>query len=187
MAQGVDPTSDRPVYKQIADLLRSSIERGELRPGERLPSETELIKRFGVAQGTVRQAVGLLRSEGVVIAEHGRGVFVRSRPRLRRLAHDRFARRHRQAGKAAYIAESEAENVTYDVDNIRVFTDKASADIAKRLGLRKGFAGPRSISTPGRFESRTHSSTSVASCGSPARRPTGRGGRSRCPRCASTS
>ena len=138
MAQGIDPTSDRPVYKQIADLLRSSIERGELRPGDRLPSESELIKRFGVAQGTVRQAVGLLRSEGIVIAEHGRGVFVRSRPRLLRLAHDRFARRHRQAGKAAYIAESEAQNVTYEVDNIRVFTDKAPAEIARRLGLRKG-------------------------------------------------
>ena len=135
---GVDTTSDRPVYKQIADLLRSAIERGDLGPGERLPSETELMKRYGVAQGTVRQAVGLLRSEGVVVAEHGRGVFVRARPRLRRLAHDRFARRHREAGKSAYDAEAEAEKVTAFVDQIDVHPDKASADISHRLGLRKG-------------------------------------------------
>ena len=64
MAQGIDPASDRPVYKQIADLLRGMIERGDLGPGERLPSETELTKRYGVAQGTVRQAVGVLRERG---------------------------------------------------------------------------------------------------------------------------
>jgi GntR family transcriptional regulator len=138
VAEGVDPSSDRPVYKQIADLLRGMIERGELGPGERLPSETELTKRYGVAQGTVRQAVGLLRSEGIVIAEHGRGVFVRPRPRLRRLAYDRFARRHREAGKSAYDAEAEAEKVTAFVDQINVHADKASAEVAGRLGLRKG-------------------------------------------------
>ena len=138
MLRGVDPTSDRPVYKQIAESLREAIERGELAPGDRLPSETELMKRFNVAQGTVRQAVGLLRSDGSVVAEHGRGVFVRSRPRLRRLAHDRFARRHRDAGKAAYIAESEAENVRPDVEVFYVGPDKATADVAERLGLRKG-------------------------------------------------
>ena len=73
-----------------------------------------------------------------MIAEHGRGVFVRPRPRLRRLAYDRFARRHREAGKAAYYAEAEAEAVTASVDQIEVYPDKASADVAQRLGLRKG-------------------------------------------------
>jgi DNA-binding FadR family transcriptional regulator len=69
---GVDPMSDRPVYRQIADSLRGAIERGELAPGDRLPSESQLMERFGVAQGTVRNALGQLRGEGLVIAEHGR-------------------------------------------------------------------------------------------------------------------
>ena len=56
---------------------------------------------------TVRQAIGELRAEGLVVAEHGKGVFVRSRPPVRRLASDRFARRHRAAGKAAFIVEEE--------------------------------------------------------------------------------
>ena len=109
MAATIDPTSDRPVFKQIADRLRAAIRSGELEPGGRLPSEQELIDAHGVARGTIRQAVSLLRSEGLVRTEHGRGSFVRDRPPVRRLAHDRFARRHRERGRAAYLAELEAE------------------------------------------------------------------------------
>jgi GntR family transcriptional regulator len=71
MLQPVDPTSERPVYKQIADQLRAAIEAGTLPPGERLPSEAELMSRYDVAQGTVRQAISLLRGEGLVVAQHG--------------------------------------------------------------------------------------------------------------------
>jgi GntR family transcriptional regulator len=135
---GVDPTSDRPVYRQIADSLRGAIERGELAPGDRLPSESQLMERFGVAQGTVRNALGQLRGEGLVIAEHGRGVYVRTRPRLRRRAHDRFTRKHREAGKAAYLAESEAEDVKPSVEVYFVGQDKSDASTAERLNIREG-------------------------------------------------
>src|SRR3954449_9031216 len=94
-------------YRQIAAHLREAIRRGELAPGDKLPSETELIEHYHVARMTVRQAIAELRGEGLVVPEHGRGVFVRSRPPVRRLASDRFARRHRDAGKAAFIAEAE--------------------------------------------------------------------------------
>src|SRR5664279_541284 len=103
----VDRSEDAPPFRQIAAHLREAIRRGDLTPGDRLPSESELIEHYGVARMTVRQAIGELRAEGLVVAEHGRGVFVRSRPPVRRLASDRFARRHRQAGKAAFIAETE--------------------------------------------------------------------------------
>lgn len=136
MLQPVDPTSDRPVYKQIADQLRAAIEAGTLPPGERLPSEADLMSRYDVAQGTVRQAMSLLRGEGLVVAQQGRGVFVRDRPRLKRLASDRFSRRHREAGKAAYLAESEAEGVRPGVEVYYVGPGEASADIARRLGVR---------------------------------------------------
>jgi GntR family transcriptional regulator len=135
---GVDPTSDRPVYRQIADVLRDAIESGELGPGSRLPSETDLMKRFDVAQGTVRSALGVLRGEGLVLAEHGRGVFVRERPRLRRLAHDRFARHHREAGRAAYLAEAEQEDTKPSVDVYYVGPGEAKEGIAERLGLPVG-------------------------------------------------
>lgn len=130
--------SDRSVYKQIADSLRQSIESGELVAGAKLPSEAQLVAEFGVSQGTVRQALSLLRGQGLVVAEHGRGVFVRSRPRIRRLAFDRFARRHREAGKAAYLAEAEQAEVVPDVDLFFVGQEAAEPDVAHRLGLIDG-------------------------------------------------
>ena len=138
MTVGVDPTSDRPAYKQIADSLRSQIQSGSLAPGERVPSESTLTEQFSVSQGTIRQALGILRGEGLVVAEHGRGVFVRSRPKTRRLAHDRFARRHRDQGKAAYLAEAEQESSRPRVEVFYVGPEKAPAEFARRLDVKAG-------------------------------------------------
>src|SRR5215218_577573 len=138
MAVAIDPTSDRPVFKQIADRLRAAIVAGELAPGARLPSEQDLIDAHGVARGTIRQAVNLLRGEVLVRTEHGRGSFVRDRPPVRRLAHDRFARRHRQRGRAAYLAELEAEGRVAEVDVLEVARVKAPDDVAVWLQLKLG-------------------------------------------------
>lgn len=78
----IDRADDKPPYRQIASMLRGAIISGELEAGGRLPSEAELIEYFGVARMTVRQAVQELRTEGLVISEHGRGVFVRPAPQL---------------------------------------------------------------------------------------------------------
>ena len=114
----VDRLADAPPFRQIADQLRGAIQRGDLEPGGRVPSEAQLIEHYGVARMTVRQAVAELKAEGLVIAEHGRGVFVRSRPSVRRLASDRFARRHREVGKAAFLAETESIG-TPSVDSLK--------------------------------------------------------------------
>jgi len=71
---------DVPVFRQIAEHLR----RGELRPGDRLPSEQQLMDHYGTARMTVREALGVLKGEGLVVAEHGRGVFVRPQPHRHR-------------------------------------------------------------------------------------------------------
>lgn len=92
----VDRGSGRPIYKQIADALREAIRGGELAGGQPLPSETELVRRYGVSRNSVRAAVGLLRVEGLVVTEHGRASFVRARRPLRRLG----APEHRSAGGA---------------------------------------------------------------------------------------
>ena len=135
MSPNVDLTSDRPVFRQIADLLRHDIDTGALGEGARLPSERELMDTYGAARGTVRQAVALLKAEGLVQTEHGRGGFVRSRPPVRRIAHDRFARRHRDAGKAAYLAEAEAEGISPGVEVLKIGPELPPAAIAARLGL----------------------------------------------------
>src|SRR5690242_10097449 len=135
LTEHVDPASDRSVYKQIADHLRQAIARGRLQEGEQLPSETQLMEHYGVARMTVRNALRILLDEGLTTAEHGRGVYVRARPPVRRLASDRFAQRHRKEGKAAFIAESEQAEATPLVDRIQVSEGRPPADVADRLEL----------------------------------------------------
>jgi len=138
VAHAIDPSSDRPVYKQIADLLRATILSGELPAGERLPSEQELVDLHGVARGTIRQAVMLLRSEGLIEVEHGRGSFVRARPSVRRLGHDRFSRRHWARGKAPYLADLESEGRVPRVEVLEVGRSRAPQPIAELLGIEPG-------------------------------------------------
>lgn len=129
----IDRADDKPPYRQIASMLRDAISSGQLAAEERLPSEAALIDHFGVARMTVRQAVQELRSEGLVISEHGRGVFVRPAPPIRRLASDRFARRHRASGKAAFTVEAEKSGYTPEVDNITVTRERPDSVVAERL------------------------------------------------------
>jgi GntR family transcriptional regulator len=138
LSQGIDPASDRAVFRQIADHLRSAIEHGELHPGQRLPSETELMRHYKVARMTVRSALRLLLDEGLVTAEHGRGVYVRTRPPVRRLASDRFAQRHRKQGKAAFYAEAEKHGAAAQVDMLAVTVRPPPTEIAELLQLPEG-------------------------------------------------
>lgn len=129
----VDPSSDRAVFRQIADQLRAAIQSGRLSEGDQLPSEARLIEHYGVARMTIRSALQLLETEGLTLAEHGRGVYVRRRPPMHRLASDRFARRHRKEGKAAFFAESEQAGTRADVDRIKIEEIAPPPEIQERL------------------------------------------------------
>ncbi|MGE5134122.1 MAG: GntR family transcriptional regulator [Gemmatimonadota bacterium] len=73
----VDPLSATPVYVQVADILRARIQAGELLPDRPVPSESQLEQEFGIARGTARKAVALLREEGLVVTVKGRGSYVK--------------------------------------------------------------------------------------------------------------
>ncbi|QKV93617.1 GntR family transcriptional regulator [Streptomyces sp. NA02950] len=147
----LDPTSDRAVFRQIADALREAIDKGRFREGDKLPSETELVDHFGVSRMTVRNSLSLLQQEGLVVSEHGKGVFVRPRPPVRRLASDRFARRHRDQGKSAFTVEAEAAGSRPEVDGLEVKEERPSPDISARLGSpRKVLARRRRYLLDGR-------------------------------------
>jgi DNA-binding transcriptional regulator YhcF (GntR family) len=75
----IDPEDPRPPFQQVAGALRASILTRKLEPGDQLPSGSELAKTYGVARMTVQQAIRLLRDEGLVVSQQGRGVFVRER------------------------------------------------------------------------------------------------------------
>lgn len=63
-------------YRRIADDLRGQITSGALAMGQRVPSEAELVRRYGVSRGTARQGLALLEATGLVTAVHGKGRFV---------------------------------------------------------------------------------------------------------------
>jgi GntR family transcriptional regulator len=65
-----------PLYEQIKQRLRGEIARGTYQPGDKLPSEQELLQRFGVSRITVRQAISDLERDGLVTRRHGKGTFV---------------------------------------------------------------------------------------------------------------
>jgi GntR family transcriptional regulator len=65
-----------PLYEQLKHRLRGEIARGVYRPGDRLPSEPELISRYGIIRITVRQALDELETEGLVVRRHGKGTYV---------------------------------------------------------------------------------------------------------------
>jgi GntR family transcriptional regulator len=75
----VDQTLDRPVFKQIADQLRASIESGDLSPGGWLPSEAHLCAEFNAGRNSVRSAIRVLVGEGYLESHAGRGHRVRER------------------------------------------------------------------------------------------------------------
>lgn len=74
-----------PIYAQLAALLEARIVRGELLPGEKVPSENELTAQWKVSRATVGKAFDSLAARGLVVREQGRGTFVRHRPMERRL------------------------------------------------------------------------------------------------------
>jgi len=65
-----------PLYQQIKGLLLQSLDRGEWKPGEAIPSELELASRFQVSQGTVRKAIDELAAENLLLRRQGKGTFV---------------------------------------------------------------------------------------------------------------
>lgn len=73
----IDRDAEQPVYTQLAESLRQQILAGAYRPGERLPSEHMLVEMYGVSPMTVRRAINLLASQGIITTTRGSGTFVK--------------------------------------------------------------------------------------------------------------
>lgn len=68
----------RRLPELLADGLRSRIRDGEWQPGERLPTEAELVEEYGVSRSTVRQALTALQGQGLIASKHGKGTYLAS-------------------------------------------------------------------------------------------------------------
>ncbi|MGX1222793.1 GntR family transcriptional regulator [Streptomyces ambofaciens] len=123
----------RPKYQRIADTLREAIRSGEYGPGDRLPGENDLMAAHGVARMTARQALSVLRDEGVAEARKGAGVFVREFRPLRRRGIQRLAQQ--QWGNGRSIWSTDIEDRSLDVDQVTVSEEAAPDNVAAVLDL----------------------------------------------------
>ena len=77
MIDTIEPDGPVPKYVQLADILERRINDGELQPNRPLPSEKYLMAEYGVARGTARRAVEVLRERDVVFTVPQRGTYVK--------------------------------------------------------------------------------------------------------------
>lgn len=119
-----------PLYQQIKSLLVRSLQAGEWRPGEAIPSEVELAARFKVSQGTVRKAIDELASENLLVRRQGKGTFVATHAEER--VQYRFLR----------LTPDEPDTISAPGTVKRELLDcrrlRAPADIARALNLKAG-------------------------------------------------
>ena len=117
-----------PLYQQIKALMTRSLQAGEWRPGEAIPSEMELAARFKVSQGTVRKAVDDLATDNLLVRRQGKGTFV--------------ATHAEQTIQYRFLRLAADDGVVERPE--RRFIDcrrqRAPADVARLLGLKAGDA-----------------------------------------------
>lgn len=136
------PHPERPRYRVVADELRRRILAGAIPRGALLPSETTLMAEFEVARGTVREALALLRAEGLVVTETGRGTYARPVMPVRRLGSERYRHELEQldAGTAPGTSFTRDQGIGWqDYRLDREFREvPASAAVAELFGLEPG-------------------------------------------------
>ena len=76
-------SSATPLYLQLHDDLVKNIRNNHLKPGDRLPTESELRETYSVSRVTVRKALGALVEEGYLDRKSGKGTFIRT-PKIQR-------------------------------------------------------------------------------------------------------
>lgn len=122
------------LYRQVAAAIRDAIATGEYPPGTLLPSETQLIERYGVSRPTVRNAVAALRAEGLIEVIHGKGSFVRGTP-APVLTIDRTVAR---SNRGTFTAGDATDWQTPEAPS--VYRTKTTAVTGPLLGLGEGEA-----------------------------------------------
>ena len=120
-----------PLYQQIKGLILQNLQAGEWKPGEVIPSEIELASRFRVSQGTVRKAIDELASDNLLVRRQGKGTFVATHAEH----HVQYRFLKLLPDRGTPDSEGPAQRRIIDCKRLR-----ASAEIARTLGLRSGDA-----------------------------------------------
>ncbi|WP_101046582.1 GntR family transcriptional regulator [Macromonas nakdongensis] len=118
-----------PLYQQIKSLILQSLQAGEWKPGDLIPSELELAARYKVSQGTVRKAIDELAADNLLVRRQGKGTFVATHAEQH--IQYRFLRLHPDVG--TLDSEGPAQRQIIACRRLR-----APVEITSALGLRGG-------------------------------------------------
>jgi GntR family transcriptional regulator len=119
--------------RKIADDFAAQIDSGALPPGAKLPSDRTLVQTYGVARNTVQAAMRLLAEAGMVVKEHGRGVFVRHPFPLIRLGNDRYSPKYRESGLSPFLIECERAGKHGRFEVLSIDRVQPPRDVAEQL------------------------------------------------------
>jgi GntR family transcriptional regulator len=123
----VSKGSPVPLYHQVESDVRQRIEAEQWEPGAQIPTETELCSLYGASRMTIRQAIGNLVADGLLIRERGRGTFVRE-PRLT----------SGPRGLTSFTEETAQLGLKAGSRVLRVAVEPCPEPVARRLGLDEG-------------------------------------------------
>ncbi len=118
-----------PLYQQIKTLILRSLQAGEWKPGDMIPSELELAARFRVSQGTVRKAIDELATDNLLVRRQGKGTFVAT-----------HAEQHIQYRFLRVLPDAESPDAQGPAERriIECRRLRAPAEVARQLALRTG-------------------------------------------------
>lgn len=127
MTEALAHASPSPLYRQLKRILRDHILDGRYAPHERLPSEHELVRAYGISRVTARQALGELEREGLVFRVQGKGSFVAKPPVV-----------HRMTSLKGFAEEMSSQGFESISRVLKTEPVRASSTVAQRLGLQEG-------------------------------------------------
>jgi GntR family transcriptional regulator len=120
-----------PLYRQIKDLILQSLETGEWKPAEAIPSEMDLAARFRVSQGTVRKAIDELAADNLLVRRQGKGTFVATHSEQQ--VQYRFLKLMPDSGDRSSVGPAHRTV-------LECRRGRASAEVSRALSLRSGDA-----------------------------------------------
>lgn len=128
-----------PKYAQVIDELRRRIESGEYPPGSLLPSEHQLSDEFQIARPTVVRALRVLRQDGWIETQQGKGSFVRGRPALAGLESPRTGEQALDRDEAREPGEVISAAITAPPARVAALLASARKDevLARRVLIRQ--------------------------------------------------
>jgi GntR family transcriptional regulator len=130
----------RQPWEIVAEALQRAISDKAYKPGDQLPSESELVAQFGASRPTVRRALRELQLRGLIRTRQGKGSFVRTPSPIAITLTAENYRRHQREGRRGFDAQVREQGHRPDQEIIEVATMPAPHEVAERLGIKEGAA-----------------------------------------------